>query len=146
MTMANTPTRGYPYPGDDDEFDPDNDIRALAEAVEKDVTALVEDTGWIDVTLLSGFTAGYEGARMRRKANVVYVQLMTVSPQQGTVAWGSEALVFQLPVGMRPKWSNWIIGNSAGQVLEVRVMNTGDVRFITPGKNVAVFSGSFPID
>jgi hypothetical protein len=147
--MNNTAGRGYPFPEDGDEADVPNSIAQLAGAVDRDVTALTYDTGWTDVEFVNNFTAGFEGARYRRKADVVYVQIMAVSAG-GTAAWGSETVLFRLPANMRPKYNHWILANNEGLTLEVRVMSNGDLRLITPSRSdrggVIVFSGSFPLN
>jgi hypothetical protein len=147
--MAQTNSRGYPYPDDLTEADVPADMAALAYAVDADVAALTFDTGWQDVDFVNNFTAGFEGARMRRKSDVVYVQVMAVSAG-GTAAWGSETVLFRLPQNMRPKYNHWILANNEGLTLEIRVMSTGDLRIITPSRpdrgGVIVFSGSFPIN
>jgi hypothetical protein len=140
-----TPGRGYPFPTVADETDVPNDMEKLAVAIDRDVAGLTLDTGWNDVQFVNNFVAGFEGARYRRKADVVYVQVMAIRDAN----WPSETVLFRLPTDMRPMYSHWIIGNNGGQVSEVRVMSNGDVRLITPNDGrggVVVFSGSFPLN
>jgi hypothetical protein len=147
--MAQTNSRGYPYPDDLSEADIPADLAALAFAVDADVSALTFDTGWSDVDFVNNFTAGFEGARMRRKAGRTDLQIMAVSAG-GTAAWGTETVLFRLPQSMRPKYNFWALANNEGLTLEVRVMSNGDVRLVTPSRpdrgGVIVFATNFPID
>jgi hypothetical protein len=148
--MGVTNTRGYPFPDDDDESDVPTDMQQLADAVDRDVAGLTYDTGWTDVQFVNNFTAGFEGARYRRKADVVYVQVMAVSAAEGRATWQSEAVLFRLPVDMRPRYNHWISAINESRTVEVRVMSNGDLRLITPSRDdhggVLVFSGSFPLN
>jgi hypothetical protein len=142
MTMGTTPSRGYPFPDDLDEADVPEDLAKLAAAVDADVSSLTYDSGWIDVAPVNDFTVDYEGARYRRKANVTFLQIMVKRP----ATWPSEIIVFRLPVGFRPKYNNWVLANNQGKTIEVRVMSNGEVRFVTDGAGVVVFSAALPID
>jgi hypothetical protein len=144
--MDYTPGRGYPFPTVADETDVPNDMEKLALAVDRDVTELTYDSSWMDVEFVNNFGVGYEGARYRRKADVVYLQIMA----SRDAAWPSETVLFRLPVGFRPKYSFWMLANNGGQTVEVRIMSNGDVRLITPSRpefgGVLVFSGPFPLN
>jgi hypothetical protein len=147
--MEQTPGRNYPYPTVADEADVPNNLEQLALALDRDISLLTYDTGWIDVDFVNNFTSGFEGSRMRRKADVVYYQVMAISPG-GTAAWASETVLFRFPPGMRPGKTHWAIANNEGLTVEVRLMSNGDARAITPSRpergGVLVFSGSFPLD
>jgi hypothetical protein len=144
--MDYTAGRGYPFPTVADETDVPNDMEQLAEAVDRDVTELTYDTGWMDVEFVNNFVAGFEGARYRRKADVVYVQIMAIRD----AAWPTETVLFRTPEGMRPKYNHWIIANNEGRMIEVRVMTNGDLRMVSTSAadkgGVIVFSGSFPLN
>jgi hypothetical protein len=141
-----SPTRGYPHVPGDVVADVPEAVNALADAIDADVDELFEDTGWIDVIPESQFTVGFEGARYRRRSNIVYVQVMIVRGP----AWGGETVLLTLPVGFRPTYNHWMIANNEGRMIEVRVMSNGQLRSASasvPEKGgVLVFSGSFPID
>ena len=101
--MGDTTTHGFPYPvGTDRVMDGDNAIQALAEYTDDFLTAppdgLAYDTGWLPMTLLTGYTA-YAGYPLVARRIGTRVSL------RGAVQWTSGTVINPIctvPPDMRP--------------------------------------------
>jgi hypothetical protein len=121
-------------------------INRIAEEIATVINTLTKDSGWSDAVLASRFDVGFEGARLRKKGNDVHIQIMAIN-KPGQSGWAGETPILVLPAGYRPKYTFWLIGNAAGQLIELRVSPDGVIRSASASTStVLVFSGTFPVD
>ncbi len=83
----------------------------------------IADTGWINLTLINGWSSG-QLPQYRRKNGVVYLK--------GRPTGGSSTTIAQLPVGFRPGgsvsiFSAVIDGSSAATIVRVVVQSDGSI-------------------
>ncbi|KAF0258775.1 hypothetical protein DOU02_06740 [Clavibacter michiganensis subsp. michiganensis] len=139
--MAETANRKYPFPTDADEADVPDDLAKLAEAVDRDVAALTADTGWIDINP-GNWSPTTDGARYRRKAGVVYIDLNYFPANYPDDA----LLAALLPAGFRPKYLKLAQSRYQGVPVEIAIFPNGRIQTTEPTTSGIAFSTSFPID
>jgi hypothetical protein len=137
---AETTNRKYPFPLPSDEADVPNDIQRLASAIDADVAALTLDSGWIDINT-GNYTATSDGARYRRKAGVVEINL-NYTPAN----YPDEGLLFVLPTGFRPKYLKIAQSRYAGVNTEVAIQPGGRVVVTEPTTSGVAFTATYFID
>lgn len=143
--MAETATRNYPLPDSDDRPNVPYDIKRLADAIDADVADLTFDTGWRDMELFGGFIPNGNGARYRRKSNVVYWQINADADAHPV----GLLHIFTMPATFRPKYLH--TGTSyrvEEESREIVINPDGRVRVTNQFQSVFGLqaSGSYPID
>jgi len=107
--------------------------------------ALAEDTGWINATLLNGWTnyaSGFALGGYRRKAGVVYLQGLLVN---GAPPGGGA--IFQLPPGYRPAATHLCVNYNNGGAGRFDIDSGGNVSYQLGAAGWYSIAGvSFPCD
>jgi hypothetical protein len=105
-------------------FSPVKSINGQTGIVNISIPPPMQDSGWINLTLLNGFTnfgTPYGTARYRKKAGVVYLE---AAVKQGA----SNTVMAQLPVGFRPAGMlSFVVSTNSATVGWVQIATNGDV-------------------
>lgn len=106
-----------------------------------DRAPVVEDSGWLPLTLASGYETKSGTSRYRRIGTKVYLGGL-VGPTSGTLAASSSVVIATIPVDFRPSQGEWFpSGTTTGQYPATVVITTGGDVNARIGPSAASFVG-----
>jgi hypothetical protein len=153
--MKTTTNYGFEYPEGGDTPDLGYWNKRLADAVDAALLAAAGDTGWVDVTVSSGFVpqAGTEKPQVRRIGKVVFTRGgWLTGAGNGITAANSTYNVGTVPAGFRPVGAPTVgaAGSSSGAAVGgLHIDTAGIVQVRTPATLGAYYKmdrQSYPLD